>query len=117
MPAEVVNQRRLAAEYAVHTASLALRVHRGVMPGAPVATGDVRILAIGGPLFDSIRVQTTSGCCGFGVVADFSAGSIWNIQATAMLIAYSISNGIASRNCEIMSGGVSAAETMKIARI
>jgi hypothetical protein len=50
MPAEVVNQRRLADEYAVQTASLALRVHRGGMPGAPVATGEVRILAMGTPL-------------------------------------------------------------------
>jgi len=38
----------------VQTASLALRVHRGGIPGAPVATGDFRIIAIG-PRFDSLE--------------------------------------------------------------
>src|SRR5271163_5330692 len=106
MPAEVVNQRRLAEEYAVQTASLALRVHRGGMPGAPVATGEVRILAMGTPL-NSLDAQMVSD--GSGVVAaGFSSRR--NAQATPTLSAYSTSSGIASRNCEIISGGVSAAE-------
>jgi hypothetical protein len=49
-PAEVVNHSRLTDEYAVQTVSFALRVQRGSIPGAPVATGDVRIFAIAAPL-------------------------------------------------------------------
>src|SRR5277367_122851 len=93
MPAEVVNQSRLEAEYAVHTASLALRVHRGGMPGAPVATGEVRILAMGTPL-NSLDAQMVSD--GSGVVAEaFSSGLRRNAQATPTLSAYSTSSGIA----------------------
>ena len=122
------NRYRLRWREAVRgpSAALALLASVGITEGAAAPEMTQRAKSARYPRQDEIGImghlpikgQTVAGCSGFVVVAaGFSAGLRRNIQATPTLIAYSSTSGIASRNIEIMSGGVRAAETTKMATI
>ena len=90
MPADAVYQMRLEVEYAVPTMSLALRVHRGGMPGAPKGLGLV---------FENCHRGSSTNGVHMIKMRDFHRAGGFGLRAedirNAKLLTYSNSSGIA----------------------